>query len=98
VLIPVLSANFDASQFDRADEVVLDRSVNRHATFGIGVHRCVGSSAARFIVQTMLSEILHRIPDFEIDEANSERYGPMSPNDGWVRMPMRFTPGRRAQA
>ena len=96
VLIPVLSANFDSAQFERADEVVLDRETNRHATFGIGVHRCVGSSAARFIVRTMLSELLRRVPDFAVDETSARRYGPMSPNDGWVSMPMTFTAGRRS--
>jgi cytochrome P450 len=95
VLLPVLSANLDAEQFDRADEVVLDRETNRHATFGIGVHRCVGSSAARFIVRTMLSEVLRRLPGYEVDEGSSRRYGPMSPNDGWVSMPITFTPGER---
>jgi len=98
VLLPVLSANFDADQFDRSDEVVLDRPVNRHATFGIGVHRCVGSSAARFIVRAMLAEVLRRIPDYDVDDAKSRRYGPMSPNDGWVTMPISFTPGLRSSA
>ena len=98
VMLPVLSANFDAGQFDRPDEVILDRDANRHATFGIGVHRCVGSSAARLIVRSMIGEILARLPDFEIDEAASKRYGPMSPNDGWVEMPMRFTAGTRVHA
>jgi hypothetical protein len=49
-------------------------------------------------VQTMLFEVLSRIPDFEIDEANSRRYEPIAPNDGWVSMPMRFTPGLRTQS
>ena len=42
VLLPFPAANRDPAQFDRADEVVLDRKVNRHAAFGLGIHRCVG--------------------------------------------------------
>ena len=32
--------------FERADEVVLDRAENRHAAFGLGIHRCAGSNLA----------------------------------------------------
>ena len=35
-------ANRDPSVFADPDEVVLDRKGNRHFSFGIGVHRCVG--------------------------------------------------------
>ena len=42
VLLSFPAANRDPAQFDRADEVVIDREVNRHAAFGLGIHRCVG--------------------------------------------------------
>ena len=31
-----------------ADEVILDRAKNRHAAFGLGIHRCLGSNLARW--------------------------------------------------
>ena len=47
VLLPFPAANRDPEVFDRADEVVIDREVNRHAAFGLGIHRCLGSNLAR---------------------------------------------------
>ncbi len=47
ILLSFPAANRDAAQFDRAGEVVIDREVNRHAAFGLGIHRCVGSHLAR---------------------------------------------------
>ena len=38
-------ANRDPSVFEQPNEIVLDRKGNRHFSFGIGVHRCVGSIA-----------------------------------------------------
>ena len=34
-----------------ADEVVIDRAVNRHVAFGVGIHRCAGSNLARMEMQ-----------------------------------------------
>ena len=33
--------------FPDAGRVVIDRSPNRHAAFGLGIHRCLGSNLAR---------------------------------------------------
>ena len=35
-------ANRDPSVFDDPNEIIMDRKGNRHFSFGIGVHRCVG--------------------------------------------------------
>ena len=39
VLISWLAANHDETEFDRPDDIVLDRSPNRHLAFGSGAHR-----------------------------------------------------------
>ncbi|MXW61799.1 MAG: cytochrome P450 [Acidimicrobiaceae bacterium] len=42
------SANRDAAEYDRPDEVVLNRRIPRsHLAFGRGIHHCVGASLAR---------------------------------------------------
>ena len=64
------SANRDPDQFENPDEVDFERSQNRHLTFGIGAHRCLGAQLARMELQIMLEEILRRIPDFDIDTEN----------------------------
>ncbi|MEO3875553.1 cytochrome P450 [Nonomuraea sp. B12E4] len=68
VLLSFPAANRDPAQFDRAGEVVIDREVNRHAAFGLGIHRCVGSHLARMELQAALEVWLERIPRFGLAE------------------------------
>jgi cytochrome P450 len=66
ILLSFPAANRDGAQFDRADEVVIDREVNRHAAFGLGIHRCVGSHLARMELRVALEVWLERIPEFTL--------------------------------
>jgi len=66
ILLSFPAANRDPAQFDRAGEVVIDREVNRHAAFGLGIHRCVGSHLARMELRVALEAWLARIPEFTL--------------------------------
>jgi cytochrome P450 len=66
VLLPFPAANRDPDMFERADEVVIDRQENRHAAFGLGIHRCLGSNLARLELSVAVEEFLTRFPDFEL--------------------------------
>jgi cytochrome P450 len=66
VLLPFPAANRDPAQFPDADEVIVDRLENRHAAFGLGIHRCLGSNLARLEVRVAVEEFLARFPDFEL--------------------------------
>jgi cytochrome P450 len=68
ILLSFPAANRDPDQFDRAGEVVIDREVNRHAAFGLGIHRCVGSHLARMELRVALEVWLERIPEFTLDD------------------------------
>jgi cytochrome P450 len=61
------SANRDAAVFDRADEVVIDRSPNRHLAFGAGIHACPGMALARAEMVIAARTLLRRIPNFRVD-------------------------------
>jgi cytochrome P450 len=91
------SANFDEEAFDNPDEVQLDRFPNRHQTFGIGIHRCLGSNFTRVEFAVMLEEVLRRLPDFVIGEG-AEKYRSIAVVNGWVTLPATFTPGPREGA
>ena len=54
ILLSFPAANRDPAVFDHADEVIIDREVNRHAAFGLGIHRCVGSHLARMELRIAL--------------------------------------------
>jgi cytochrome P450 len=66
ILLSFPAANRDPSQFEQADEVVIDREKNRHAAFGLGIHRCIGSHLARMELRVALEVWLERIPDFSL--------------------------------
>jgi cytochrome P450 len=94
VLLSFPAANRDPAVFPDADKVVIDRKEKRHAAFGLGIHRCVGSNLARMEMTVALEEWLKRIPDFRLDPA-----GQVTWSEGTVRgprqLPMLF--GARAR-
>jgi cytochrome P450 len=71
ILLSFPAANRDPAQFDRAAEVVIDREVNRHAAFGLGIHRCLGSHLARMELRIALEVWLERIPAFTLDDPSA---------------------------
>jgi cytochrome P450 len=71
ILLSFPAANRDPAHFDRAGEVVIDREVNRHAAFGLGIHRCVGSHLARMELRVALEVWMERIPDFSLPDPDA---------------------------
>ena len=67
------------------------RNGGYHVAFGIGKHRCIGSTLARAEFATMLATTLRRIPDFRIDRDATVRYPSLGIVNGYVSMPATFT-------
>jgi cytochrome P450 len=93
LIVSWLSANFDEKVFERADEVILDRTPNPHMAFGVGPHRCIGMHIARSLFEVMMHEVLTRIPDYVVDRDATEFYKGNPELTGVVSMPVTFTPG-----
>ncbi len=74
VLLPFPAANRDPALFERSDEVVIDRLENRHAAFGLGIHRCLGSNLARLELTIAVREFLARFADFELADPAAVRW------------------------
>src|SRR5690606_35450361 len=85
VLLSFPAANRDPEVFEDADEVVIDREVNRHAAFGLGPHRCLGSHLARMELRVALEAWLARFPDFSLADPDAVVWSP-----GQVRGPRRL--------
>jgi len=68
VLCNSIAANRDPRQFPSPRQVQFDRASNRHVSFGMGPHRCVGSHLARLELGIVLEEFHQRIPDYRIEE------------------------------
>ncbi len=75
VLLGFGSANRDEREFERADEVLIDRQPNRHAGFGVGPHRCIGSHVAKLQIRVAMEELLAAMPPFSIDHSQTHWTG-----------------------
>lgn len=71
VLLPFPAGNRDPEAFDRPDEIIIDREINRHAAFGLGIHRCAGSNLARMELRVALEVWLERFPNFSLDDPDA---------------------------
>jgi len=67
-------ANRDEAEFTNGRTADFDRTVNRHMTFGVGPHRCLGSHLARSELMVALQEWHRRIPDYRISDPSKIRY------------------------
>ncbi|MDG2306838.1 MAG: cytochrome P450 [Candidatus Binatia bacterium] len=90
VLMLYPSANRDAAQFDRPDELDIERNP-QHLAFGIGNHFCLGANLARMELRVAFAELLKRTPDMNYANA-----GPVMAPSALVRsfqhMEVIFTP------
>jgi len=66
VICSMGAANRDEEEFDRADEMVLDRAPNAHIAFGVGPYSCLGQALARAELRSVLRELLRRLPTLEL--------------------------------
>jgi cytochrome P450 len=71
VLLSFPAANRDPDAFERADEVIIDREINRHAAFGLGIHRCAGSHLARMELRVALEVWLQNFPTFGLADPDT---------------------------
>ncbi|MGE2736607.1 cytochrome P450 [Mycolicibacterium vaccae] len=88
-------ANRDPAVFSDPDDIVLDRKGNRHFSFGLGVHRCIGSNVARTVFKAMVTAVLDRMPDYRCDPAGTVHYDSIGVIQGMRHLPATFTPGSR---
>ncbi|MCZ4554210.1 cytochrome P450 [Rhodococcus maanshanensis] len=74
MLLLIGSANRDSGVFEDADEFQIGRnSTNKLASFGGGVHFCLGAHLARLEANIALAEFARKVSDFEVDESGLER-------------------------
>ena len=71
VLLPFPAANRDPYVFENADTVIIDREVNRHVAFGLGIHRCLGSNLARLELRLAVEVFINRFPKFELADPSA---------------------------
>ncbi|OUX41388.1 hypothetical protein CBE37_04865 [bacterium TMED277] len=71
VFAMVSSANRDETVFENPDSFIIDRSPNRHLTFGFGPHLCIGATLAREEGRIALSSLFKRFPKISLKSDSS---------------------------
>jgi cytochrome P450 len=61
------SAGRDEREYDEPDRFDVTRTIDRHVTFGYGIHYCLGASLARLEARVVLEETLARFPAWTVD-------------------------------
>jgi cytochrome P450 PksS len=62
----VASANRDDRQFADPDKLDITREPNKHLSFGLGAHYCLGAALARMEGQIAISTLLRRAPGLRL--------------------------------
>ncbi|MFF2846345.1 cytochrome P450 [Streptomyces sp. NPDC058001] len=88
-------ANRDPSVFPDPHTIDLTRKGNRHTSFGLGIHRCIGSNVARTVFKRMVLQVLDRMPDYRCDPEGTVHYETIGVIQGMRHLPATFTPGKR---
>jgi pimeloyl-[acyl-carrier protein] synthase len=66
VMAIMAAANRDPERFSEPDQLILDRSDNKHVAFGWSSHFCFGAPLARMEGQIAFETILRRLPNLGI--------------------------------
>ncbi len=81
------SANRDSRHFPDADRFDIHRRIDRHLSFGHGIHFCLGAALARLEGRVALDEILNRFPEWDVDWDHAVQAH--TPNvRGWDKLPV----------
>jgi cytochrome P450 len=60
------SANHDETKFEDPENLMLDRSNNKHLGFGQGIHYCIGAPLARLEASIAFDVLLERLPNIKL--------------------------------
>lgn len=86
------AANRDEKVFENANEIVLDRKMNPHLSFGFGTHNCLGATHARTIMKVLIEVLTAKVESMEIisAEENIEELGEFKRKVGFHALQMKF--------
>jgi cytochrome P450 len=89
------AANRDPAVFEDPETLDLSRvNAKKQMAFGVGMHRCLGSHYAKMMFEVMLSQVLERLPDFEL-AGEAKLFEDAGEVYAVRELPVKFTPGKR---
>ncbi len=81
------SAGRDEREYRDPDRFDVERAMDRHVTFGFGIHFCLGASLARMEGRIAIEETLKRFPEWDVRFDDAEMVH-TSTVRGWARLPI----------
>ncbi len=86
------SANRDETVFENPNEVILDRQINPHVSFGFSHHNCLGATHARQILKILLQELAQNISEIKVNKykENIENWGNFKRKVGFDSLEVKF--------
>ena len=88
------AANRDESVFEKPNEVILDRKVNPHVSFGFSHHKCLGAPHARQILKTLISVLIEEVASIDLltHQDKMEQWGAFSRKVGFEAVNVQMNP------
>jgi cytochrome P450 len=68
----IAAANHDPAQFSAPGVIDVNRAENRHLSFGLGPHYCLGAALARLELQVGLGTLRRRFPELQLADETIE--------------------------
>jgi cytochrome P450 len=88
-VVPLLAAaNRDPAEFPDPESFDVSRPVNRHLSFGVGHHLCIGASLARMEARLAVGRLFERFPRLELDTERPPDYRPNLQLRGFATLPV----------
>ncbi len=90
VVLVTAATGRDQRQFPDPDVLDVERMMERHLSFGFGIHVCMGASLARLEARIVLEEMLKRFPEWNVDWDNTDIVHTGSAVRGYSKLPITF--------
>lgn len=91
VMVALLGANHDETQFDQPGELNIERKPNAHLAFGHGLHHCLGAPLARLEGTIAIRRLLERFDEITLEPGAKLEYRNSTIVHGLKSLPVRLT-------
>ncbi|UQA61062.1 cytochrome P450 [Polyangium aurulentum] len=90
VLASFAAANRDPERFEQPEVFDITRADNPHLSFGYGIHFCPGSTLGRMEAQIVITEVLRRMPNIELESETLDWHAANLMLRGLKTFPVKF--------